>query len=452
MLDWLTANQQSHYAEDSGLIEAPETPAPVFALRAFKGLFQASPSKDGQTLLPPGAYSDITDDKCAGNAKDAMHHEIPPVSPSKSAKRPRKETLARSSRGLDGTDSPMKSILLSSPRKVTTPGTKKKNVSFREALQANKRDKRRAEKLDSLRTEDRANLPNASNQCNATEVESGPKTADVKMSQIPKAKGAPKADPVAPSERNVTSTPKDFENQEERSPPSHIELNGMSKTKTTDTGSEHQSGPSHSKPPSTEGIVQSPDDVADYISRTNREAKKLVRAIKSMRSYARNKDQEASQLRAQMAAQLAENKKLQAENQAMKKKLKSLEAKLAVLEPKCSSNRRDRRAMLGPDQDNASKTSPERRKNPVRNITAPVPSVPVREKAPNVANAEIMSSGGTESRNDTPPMRLSSANGRVRMAPDRLEAAKARLRVKSEERKKAWSSPGAEKENEKENA
>jgi regulator of replication initiation timing len=46
MLDWLNKNQAASNAEVSQILDAPETPAPVFAYRALKGILFGSPDYD----------------------------------------------------------------------------------------------------------------------------------------------------------------------------------------------------------------------------------------------------------------------------------------------------------------------------------------------------------------------------------------------------------------------
>jgi len=46
MLDWLNKNQAASNAEVSQMLDAPETPAPVFAYRALKGILFGSPDYD----------------------------------------------------------------------------------------------------------------------------------------------------------------------------------------------------------------------------------------------------------------------------------------------------------------------------------------------------------------------------------------------------------------------
>ena len=50
MLDWLTKDQRTSYAEDSQICLQPETPAPIFAYRALKGAIFGSPEREEEEV------------------------------------------------------------------------------------------------------------------------------------------------------------------------------------------------------------------------------------------------------------------------------------------------------------------------------------------------------------------------------------------------------------------
>ncbi|KAJ5775314.1 uncharacterized protein N7511_000325 [Penicillium nucicola] len=99
MLDWMKGNEQG---EDSKLFEPPETPAPVFAIRAFKSALFGTPGADEE---------------------DGKHVSKPTISPHQRSKTGEDAML-------NPTGSPTKSILV-------TPGTivnRRKTVSFGESV------------------------------------------------------------------------------------------------------------------------------------------------------------------------------------------------------------------------------------------------------------------------------------------------------------------------------
>ncbi|KAL9617577.1 MAG: hypothetical protein Q9160_007647 [Pyrenula sp. 1 TL-2023] len=463
MLDWLTTEQQSHYAEDSRLLDGPETPAPVFALRAFKSLFQGSPSKEDQTLLPQESHTRSSNRQNVDDNRTSRLRSLPETSPSKPSKRPSLESLTRSPTKMGGSDSPMKSILLSSPRKMATPGTKKKNVSFREALHATKG---RTNNPAALKNGEVSSLRKSTKARSSLDVmddaEQNPSKNEEKDIKLNK-RDAPKSDTTKPRESQMTSEPqlKSCRSQSSQSSgadenvpilPSKSDLDDLDK------------GLSLTAPianfPSQETGVPSPEDVSDYMSRTNREVRKLVKVIKTTRSFARKKDQEATELSAKLAKKSAQNQRLHAENKEMKEKLKTLEEKLAQMQEHGSVRNesavpKEKAIEVELHEETRQITTPSLPEPSnegalQRHVSAPglIFSVPKQREGDTVSReSSNMNELQQDSRNGTPPMRLSSANARIRMAPERLEAAKARLRVKSEERKKAVGSSPADKEN-----
>lgn len=446
MLDWLTTNQQIHYAEDSRLMEAPETPAPVFALRAFKSLFQESPDNDEHTQhLEKLDHSNSNNERRASNTQENLRHSVPNASPFKHPNEQSLGLVTRSPRRLDKTDSPMKSILLSSPRKVATPGTKKKNVSFREALHATQRGTRRNDVLDGLEKEGKAPSRKSTYLCDPSREKGKGDRDNNGNPRASEARTTLETHPVRSSKGEKEHKPKSFKQEMEQNLLQHIYPKSSTKASSTDINQEGSSKPATPQPSSDDAAVPSPDRTADYISRTNREVKKLVRTIQTTRSYARKKDQEASQLLIKLTKQSAENRKLHVENQELKKRLKALEAEVPQ---GCERPLDGKETKIDSKRINGKRETDTESCEVIHKTTAPLTSSPAFENVPHLTGVGILKpTQAEESSGGNPRVSLSSANGRVRIAPDRLEAAKARLRVKSEERRKAWGSPTAEKEN-----
>lgn len=461
MLDWLTSEQQSHYAEDSRLVDGPETPAPVFALRAFKSLFHGSPSKEEQKE----PHTRINSRQHAGDSRKSRRRSLPETSPSKSIKRPSLEALMRSPTKMGGSDSPMKSILLSSPRKAVTPGTKKKNVSFREALHAtNGRTGKPAGLSDSEKsglgksTKARISLKSVGS------AREGPRKEDGNSITI-KQTDAPKSDITNSLGGHETSRRQTEGQRNEGSQSSNAELDTPIVPSESDIDKVLSSGTSPAYLPPPDTTVMFNEEMSDYMSRTNREVRKLVKAIKSTRSFARKKDQEATELSAKLAKKSAQNQRLQAQNKEMKEKLKDLEEKLAKMQGLCSIRSEKAASKEGAIDIEPANCKPhgeirQMTKSPLPEASGegtldchtPVPesviSVPKhREVHPNFRESSNLNEIKPDVGKGSSPMRLSSANARIRMAPERFEAAKARLRVKSEERKKAIGSSPLDKEN-----
>jgi regulator of replication initiation timing len=136
MLDWLNKNQAASNAEVSQILDAPETPAPVFAYRALKGILFGSPDYDEEDEdkenitpatpieKPKKAMQKV--DKCGrvdssslqpnlAQSPNARRREVHQVSPS-----PRKRRQI----------SPTKSILRTPG--IPTPRRQNANVTFKD--------------------------------------------------------------------------------------------------------------------------------------------------------------------------------------------------------------------------------------------------------------------------------------------------------------------------------
>ncbi|EGC48917.1 conserved hypothetical protein [Histoplasma capsulatum var. duboisii H88] len=135
MLGWFAGSGRGEYtgfADDSKAQEAPETPAPVFAFRAFKNAIVGTPGPDAtddELTIP------IRSLKPTVNRKDTNIH-IPPK-PKNSGPLDLQPSLPTSDVSAQPMASPTKSILL-------TPGTaatRRKTVSFGEGVVDNERKK-----------------------------------------------------------------------------------------------------------------------------------------------------------------------------------------------------------------------------------------------------------------------------------------------------------------------
>ncbi|KAF9890977.1 hypothetical protein FE257_005234 [Aspergillus nanangensis] len=124
MLDWISA-QDGHAADTSKVLEPPETPAPVFAIRAFKSALFGTPGADDE---------DKTEGEVNPRPTTTLHRKSEPLKlPPSNAMM---ETLKPTKTDKDAImGSPTKSILV-------TPGTatnRRKTVSFGESVVDNER-------------------------------------------------------------------------------------------------------------------------------------------------------------------------------------------------------------------------------------------------------------------------------------------------------------------------
>lgn len=133
MLDWLSAHQATSTAEESQIPEAPETPAPIFAYRALKGILFGSPDYDNEDedkeniapaipipkikepLQKPPQKNDVGSSPLRSKSPNNRARQTHPVSPS-----------VRKRRQL----SPTKSILRTPG--IPTPRRQNANVTFKD--------------------------------------------------------------------------------------------------------------------------------------------------------------------------------------------------------------------------------------------------------------------------------------------------------------------------------
>jgi hypothetical protein len=133
MLDWLSAHQATSTAEESQIPEAPETPAPIFAYRALKGILFGSPDYDNEdedkeniapeipipkikeSLQKPSQKSEVSSSPLRSKSPNNRARQTHPVLPS-----------ARKRRQL----SPTKSILRTPG--IPTPRRQNANVTFKD--------------------------------------------------------------------------------------------------------------------------------------------------------------------------------------------------------------------------------------------------------------------------------------------------------------------------------
>ncbi|OXV12078.1 hypothetical protein Egran_00160 [Elaphomyces granulatus] len=133
MLEWITrqnAEVASAAATDSTVLEPPETPAPVFALRAFRSALFGT----------PGAEDEEEDDQTPGQKRQTDSQHQPSVLSQPTGEQPPNGRAGKSGdvqMALQAMPSPTKSILV-------TPGTtsnRRKTVSFGDTVLDNERRK-----------------------------------------------------------------------------------------------------------------------------------------------------------------------------------------------------------------------------------------------------------------------------------------------------------------------
>jgi hypothetical protein len=374
MLDWLSSDQRGNYAE-SQILDAPETPAPVFAYRALKGVLF-------------GSYDDDDDENEKENiplqtrsSHGFTNSQRSPLRPSSST--PQRPTPRRML-------SPAKSILRTPG--IPTPRRQNASVKFKDSKQTS--------------------------MCLSTIAE-GPTTED---KASPKGSDLPA---IAPSEMRAST-----------------EKNTLLAAMTSGTTPE-------SEPETYYNVAE----IDAYIAATEREMKKLVRYGQRMREYARLSQKENATLKRELDAVRKENEMLRHRDGVpiiqpktgrkahddelfdLSPPLKSAAGAAAIAclesEPKMTQ------PALGGQRPNLWRE--ETAEKILRKPTSPNPVKRRTEEGSDYSQPDMKAT------TQPPPAASNALANNMRVAPriqlpaDKVAAAKARLRVKSEERRKALS-------------
>lgn len=380
MLDWLITDQNAQCADSSRILEAPETPAPVFAYRALKSVLF-------------GSYDGYESDE--GDKENIRLEDLSPRVLTRSQKTPRKSTSSAVTpqrptprRVL----SPAKSIL----RTPGVPTPRRQNVS--------------------VKFKDTKSTPvnlGAISEGNVEKENESPGPAQRKQSPIGK-----------------------LESQ-------------TSKTAATELVMEERLY--HPAPPAE--TYYNVEEMDAYVAATEREMKKLVRYGQRMREYTRLIQKENAFLKAELGDAGKEINALRTkEHQKSHKGQSGEEGKdvglfdLAlpstspskVAAQNCSAAKR---GVPGSSLNGHSQTQP---RAPTPEAIAKNPRSPRCEKGEDEGAGSMLKARLRPNMRQEPSPRPSAVLGvtmaaRTQLAPDRLAAAKARLRVKSEERKRILS-------------
>jgi hypothetical protein len=372
MLDWLTSDRLSSYAEPSQNLDAPETPAPVFAYRALKsvlfGLNDGDSDEDDKENIPLETRSS----KGSTTSLNVFEHKsLTPTRPS-----PRRIF------------SPAKSIL----RTSGTPTPRRQNVSV--------------------------------------------KFKDIKPTST---------DLGAISEEGVVT--ERFDSHRLKDP---VLVSSKSKTSTekpTALATKRQTPHSESLPETYYNVKE----IDAYIAATEREMKKLVRYGQRMREYARLSQKENTALRRELEVVTNKNETLRHRDKLSTSQGKpGQEAKDAGLFDLSPPSKRLPKAAaqshLEGDPEPTRRSFEEQSENQPRR--EPVEMMPKEqptqkliknktEEGPAPLRSDIVGPVKPISSSIAPVADTGRVASRTQLPPDRLAAAKARLRVKSEERRKA---------------
>jgi hypothetical protein len=367
MLDWLSNDQRASYAESSQIIDAPQTPAPVFAYRALKSvLFGSYDDDDGNDNEKENIPLQTRGSKVSF---DAQRIPLNPKSSTPTRPSPRRML------------SPAKSILRTPG--LLTPRKQNSSVKFKDIKQTSMN---LSTIIESSVAEDNANVQNADQSADlSSEPQASKETADV-------ATKAQNSEPEA--------LPETYYNVKE---------------------------------------------IDSYITATEREMKKLVRYGQRMREYARLSHKENAVLKRELDSLRNENERLRHRDDLIHSQEKAGHtAKNYGLFDLSSSSKQAAESLTGgcPREElKANQTSPKERGHhpPQMENAETVPQTFMRPKAIRNSNEQTSCPPHSEIEASTqriPATAQARVASRTQLPPERLAAAKARLRVKSEERRK----------------
>ncbi len=350
MLDWLSGDQRASYAESSQILDAPETPAPLFAYRALKSvLFGSYDDQDGIDNEKENIPLETRTSKFSVNPQKSL---LKPKSSSAQKPTPRRIL------------SPAKSILR--PPGIPTPRRQNVSVKFKDVKQT----------LTNLST-----------------ITEGQAYENKANPQILK-------------------------------PPAIMPLGS---TQSTEQAAALAKGPQGPNPESEPDMYYNVKEIDAYIVATEREMKKLVRYGQRMREYARLSQRENATLKRELENVRKENEMLRCRggppvNQEKAGKTRESHGLFDLSPPKHAAKLQTETAVKKLWNQSSPKVTNIKTRNDC--ISSQPDSTPPLQQISNASDC---------------PANNQRAASKIQLPPDRLAAAKARLRMKSEERKKALS-------------
>ncbi|KAJ9305805.1 hypothetical protein DTO217A2_4718 [Paecilomyces variotii] len=267
MLGWITG-QNGDGADDSRVLEPPETPAPVFAIRAFKSALFGTPGAeddaDGErNILRKTRPVELPRSK--NEAPEPSADKLAPID------MPKRKDSDNEMPQPPPAASPTKSILV-------TPGTtsnRRKTVSFGESVMDNERKKdEQASKATKLTPSG-----NVSSQWTSTPLDGKNKARSKLTQSLLDARNNPSLDPPNLDSSKPVKTPQGTESATR----DQLEDDPEDVTISLDD-------------PRSQSGKYWKAEFESYRMRTNREIKKLIQYRSVAKSYARKKDMESLRL------------------------------------------------------------------------------------------------------------------------------------------------------------
>ncbi|KAL4890069.1 spindle pole body formation-associated protein-domain-containing protein, partial [Aspergillus ambiguus] len=266
MLEWINGQDDHVAADNSKVLEPPETPAPVFAIRAFKSALFGTPGADDDETTKIERGPNSTNNPNPQRRRDSDPPKLPAPEMATDALKPPKMDK-------DAMASPTKSILM-------TPGTtsnRRKTVSFGDSVVDNER-KRDDPSVKVTKT------PTSSSGSLSSQWSGG--------SSGGKSKPRSKLTQALMDSREKPSKHVDVAPYKNNEKPAPIEFKAASAAADDDTGDETTN---LNEPRSQSGKYWK-SEFDSYRMKTTREIRRLIQYRSAAKSYARKKDTEAQRL------------------------------------------------------------------------------------------------------------------------------------------------------------
>lgn len=376
MLDWLSNDQRASYAESSQFLDAPQTPAPLFAYRALKSVLFGTHDDDDDDENEKENIPLKT--RSSGASKKSQNPPMRPISSTPQRPTPRRML------------SPAKSILRTPG--IPTPHRQNTSVKFKDIKQP---------------------------LMNLSTITEGSVTGNTVKS--PKSKDAA----IAPSEAQITLE------------------------RTTEVEAKLPNPDPESQP----GTYYNAKEIDAYIAATEHDMKKLVRYGQRMREYARLSQKENATLKKELNNIRKENQTLRHRDESTitEEKARQTDRNGGLLDLSTSSKHAERATAKGGTEAEPKETEEAYGSQPQHQSRVEFAGkTPKKQSSPKMVKSKIeVVSAPLQSHREAPLHRISATSERptdnarstcrTQLPPDRLAAAKARLRVKSEERRKMFS-------------
>lgn len=371
----LTERETDH--DTSAVMEAPETPAPVFAVRAFKHAIFGTPQQS-----PSNARRHSTTERERHRPSAAARSSRPQMTRPKSAGDA--AALGKPNDLPDPIPSPTKGILM-------TPGTaaaRRKTVTFGDHVVDNEKDK----------------------------VKEGSKTGLPK--DFPGKFPSPWAQPSDKTDRDDSTPGERKRGRSKLTEDLHKAREESAKRKIAEANDHMRSEEKDFEEPDSESGKYWKREYDVYRANTTREVKKLVTKQKAAKAFAREKDMECTELSDELRQEKKKVERLEKRTTELEAQLKALQVQLGHA-PSMSPTRTSRAANRRSTQDETDAPSPTRPGHLRSRSTDQVDPMPNGDLSVKLEDSDVYAARATKPAVE-PQAEATTARTRVRHQPGSL--------------------------------